>query len=209
MKNPRPMDRIARAVVYAAQCHAGQFRKGTTIPYIVHPCAVALRLQRYGAEEDVIIAGLLHDVVEDAGVALEDLRREFGDRVAELVAKVSEQKRSVEGEIPWETRKRDALARLQVAGASAALIKAADVVDNIWTVCTDLERDGEGVWTRFKRGRESQLRLYRQTLDVCREILGDHPIIQEFETAVHRLEQVAHLSSGDRQPSTEARSLKR
>jgi (p)ppGpp synthase/HD superfamily hydrolase len=185
------MDRIARAVVFAALSHAGQRRKGTMVPYIVHPCTVALRLQRYGAEEDVIIAGVLHDVVEDAGVSLDAIRHEFGDRVAELVAAVSEQKRSADGEIPWETRKRVALARLPAAGPSAALIKAADALDNIWTICADLERVGPDVWARFKRGRESQLWLYRQTLAVCRAILGDHQIIRDLEAAVNRLDQIA------------------
>ena len=180
------------ALALAARAHQGQGRKGTDIPYIVHPCAVALILQRYGAEEELVVAGLLHDVVEDAGVPLSFLRAEFGAQVADLVEAVTERKRSDDGaERAWETRKTEALERLQNAGASAALLKAADTLHNVRSVRADAERVGPDVWKRFKTGRHSQLWLYRRTLEVMRAILGGHPILEEIEEEVGRLEHIA------------------
>lgn len=186
------MTMIDRALALAAIVHRDQRRKGTDVPYIVHPAAVALILQRHGCAEAVVIAGILHDVVEDAGISLDQIRREFGDQVADIVAAVSERKRAADGSVrSWEERKQEGLALLQRAGAEAALVKAADTIHNIRSISADLEQFGPDVWARFKRGPESQRWLYRQTLEVCRAILHDHLIVQEFENELQRLERIA------------------
>src|SRR5688500_431268 len=105
--------RYDAALMLAARAHRDQLRKGTDIPYIAHPVHVSLILIRHGFGEDLAIAGLLHDVVEDTDVPLERIAAEFGDTVARLVAAVSETKTADGAERPWEQRKAEKLAHLQ------------------------------------------------------------------------------------------------
>src|SRR4051794_4099425 len=100
-----------RALRMAATGHRDQVRKGSGTPYIEHPMAVALILDRSGFDEETVIAGLLHDLVEDTEVTLEQIRATFGDRVAEIVDHCSEVKLDASGaRRPWIDRKRDHLA---------------------------------------------------------------------------------------------------
>src|SRR5437764_174675 len=91
-RSPRPGLTFERALRLAAVGHRDQVRKGSGVPYIEHPMAVALILDRAGFDEETVIAGLLHDLVEDTDVTLEQVREGFGDRVAEMVAYCSEEK---------------------------------------------------------------------------------------------------------------------
>ena len=85
-------DRFDRALLYATHVHGGQVRKGTSIPYVAHLMAVAATVLEYDGSEDMAIAGLLHDAVEDQGgmARLTDIRNRFGDRVADLVSACSD-----------------------------------------------------------------------------------------------------------------------
>jgi (p)ppGpp synthase/HD superfamily hydrolase len=94
--------RYDAALTLAAIAHRDQVRKGTDIPYIAHPFHVSLILIRHGFGEDLAVAGLLHDVVEDTDVPLERIAAEFGDDVARLIAAVSETKTAEGAELPWE-----------------------------------------------------------------------------------------------------------
>ncbi len=109
--------RLEKAMRWSALCHLGQTRKGSDVPYFEHAAAVALILDRAGFDEDVVIAGLLHDVVEDTAATLEDVGARFGPDVREMVQGCSEVKLDAEGrKRPWIDRKRDHLAAL--VGAS-------------------------------------------------------------------------------------------
>ncbi len=92
---------IDKAIQFAAIAHEGQYRKGTNIPYIIHPVSVGFLLQSIGCDEEVIVAGLLHDTVEDTDTELDDIKREFGERVASLVFSASEPDKT----LTWEERK--------------------------------------------------------------------------------------------------------
>src|SRR3989338_2085111 len=101
--------KIQKAIRFAITAHDGQTRKGKDIPYITHPLTVALILSQVGASEDVIVAGILHDVVEDSDVELDDVQEQFGEPVADLVKAVTEEDKG----LPWETRKRIALGHIK------------------------------------------------------------------------------------------------
>jgi len=152
---------IDRALVTAALAHRQQTRKSTDIPYIVHPCAVGLLLLDAGCSTEVVVAGILHDVIEDTPVTLAGLRRDFGATVAELVAQCSEPDKS----LPWEKRKQHTITFLATAPAPVKLVVAADKLHNLRSIALEQDRLGEAVWQRFNRGREQQEWYYRRVAE--------------------------------------------
>ena len=182
--------RYDAALALAAQAHRQQLRKGTDIPYLAHPMHVSLILIRHGFGEDLAIAGLLHDVVEDTDVPLERIAADFGDAVARLVAAVSETKTADGAERPWEQRKAEKLAHLLEGGPDVAALKAADAIHNARSIAADVRQSGPSVWGRFKRGADQTLWYYREILAGVRAKLGDHPIALELAAAVEELRSV-------------------
>jgi hypothetical protein len=178
----RPSPRIARALDIARIVHDGAVRKGTAVPYIHHPVAVAQILERHGYHEDLVIAGVLHDTVEDAKYADPDLQRrlgdaagrgrlpvpsdawtfrsafleflpaEFGRTVFDLVMAVTEAKNDGKPPRDWLERKKEQLSRLTRASADEAALKAADALHNIECTLRDLREAGLGVLDRFRGG---------------------------------------------------------
>ena len=162
-------ERLDDALRWAAIWHDGQHRKAVAVPYIQHPMAVALMLDRLGFPESVVIAGLLHDAVEDTAATFEDVRDRFGDEVAALVAHCSERKRDDRGRPrPWEDRKRDHLESLRGSPTEARAIVLADKLHNLRSIARDLD-DGRPVWEHFNAPRDRVLWYYRAAI----EALGD------------------------------------
>jgi (p)ppGpp synthase/HD superfamily hydrolase len=141
------------AIELAARAHRRQVRKGTEIPYIVHPLAVAGILIHANCPEHLVIAGILHDTLEDTPVTLKEIRSQFGREVADLVAALSEPDKKA----PWEERKAHAIDHLeQVATPDVLLVAVADKLDNMRAIRAGLESAGEAFWQRFNRPREKQ-----------------------------------------------------
>jgi (p)ppGpp synthase/HD superfamily hydrolase len=186
--------RYDAALALAARAHRDQLRKGTDLPYIAHPVHVSIILIRHGFDEDLTIAGLLHDVVEDTDTALQTIAAAFGDDVAALVQAVSETKTADGVELPWEQRKAEKLDHLQSGGPEVAALKAADAIHNARSIAADLRGAGLSVWARFKRGPEQTLGYYDAILDGVRTKLGAHPIVAELEDAVAELARAAGRS---------------
>ncbi len=181
-------NRYDAALILSARLHRKQERKGTSIPYIVHPVHVSIILMQYGYDEDIAIAGLLHDVLEDQRYPLGDIEDQFGARVAALVSAVSEHRYAGDVERPWETRKKEKLAALRTAEPDALAIVAADALHNAATTRVDLAGDAE-IWKRFKGGRAGTLWYYRSLADTLSERLGAQPLIAELLEAVRGLEE--------------------
>ena len=145
--------RLAQASVFAEELHRGQVRKGTMIPYVSHLYAVASLIMEWGGDEDVVIAGLLHDAVEDCGgLATAALIRErFGDRVADTVLACSD---SIDADpahkASWLERKRAHIDEVEHMSADAMLVTAADKLHNMRSLIRDLHRDGPSTLERFK-----------------------------------------------------------
>jgi (p)ppGpp synthase/HD superfamily hydrolase len=191
-------ERYERALRMAATAHRHQNRKGSDLPYITHPVHVSVILLRHGFPTDVAIAGLLHDVVEDQGVDLSEIEEGFGSRVAACVAALSERKRDARGaRRPWEVRKREALAHMRRASPEVAAVKVADALHNARCIALDVRRDGPAVWQRFHRGPGQQLEYYRQIVQVARERLRDHPLVDELAEAVEDLARAVDEVGGD------------
>ena len=184
--NPR---RYNEALEFALHAHDGQFRKGSDTPYITHPVAVSAILAQYGYGEDLVIAGLLHDVLEDTPVTQDELEKRFGEDIASLVRGVTEEKKDARG-LPraWEIRKENALWHVGLAEEQVVALKAADALHNVDCLIRDLRIAGDDIWNRFKRGREQQLDYYRRLSTVILERLGEAPLVLELYQAVEILE---------------------
>jgi (p)ppGpp synthase/HD superfamily hydrolase len=158
---------LERALRSAASFHRGQERKGSGVPYVQHVVAVAMILDRLGFAEDVVIAGLLHDVVEDTEATLEQVREAFGETVAETVAFCSERKTDPGGQKrPWIDRKQEHLDLLIDAPIAARAVTLADKLHNLLSIQLDL-REGRDVWSTFNAERSQVLWYYRSVIERC------------------------------------------
>ncbi len=159
--------RFEQALRLAAVAHQGQFRRSSGVPYVEHAVAVAWILERAGFDEDVVIAGLLHDVVEDTPTTLAQIEQRFGRVVSELVAHCSEVKTDDQGrKRPWLDRKSDHLAALKDAPRGARAIVLADKLHNLLSIDIDL-REGQPVWDGFHADRQRVLWYYRSSIAIC------------------------------------------
>jgi (p)ppGpp synthase/HD superfamily hydrolase len=195
--------RFLRAFLFAAEKHKNQARKASTIPYIAHLMGVASLVLEAGGDEDLAIAALLHDVVEDCGGApmLKEVRRRFGPRVAKVVDGCTDA--DTYPKPPWRERKENYIRHLKNADADTRLVSAADKLNNVRSILSDYRSLGESIWSRFNGGREGTLWYYRTLRD---EFLRYKPnrITRELELAVHELESLAVNSDVLASPSAEA-----
>lgn len=177
---------LKHALDCAAVWHRDQRRKypGADVPYISHIAGVAAILSRHGFAEEVVIAGALHDVMEDCGVTHDTLATTFGANVAELVRHVSEEDKS----LPWEERKRAYLEHFSKKPWAAQAITLADKIDNFESIVVCAKYHGDP-WAMFKRGKEAQLGRFRDLRDRART-LPTHPIIGEYESALAAIEAI-------------------
>jgi len=159
---------------------------------------VASLVLEAGGDEDLAIAALLHDVVEDCGGApmLKEVRRRFGARVAKMVDGCTDA--YTDPKPPWRERKEKYIARLRKEDKDTRLVSAADKLNNVRSIISDYRAVGESVWSRFKGGREGTLWYYRTLRD---ELLRDQPnrITRDLALAVSELESLAagQTGSGD------------
>lgn len=177
--------RIQEAIQFATIAHAGQTRKGKDIPYITHTLTVALILARASAEENVVIAGILHDTVEDSDgkIAISDVESKFGEIVAMLVSHVTEHDKS----LSWEKRKSQALAHIYEMPYGALLLKSADVLSNLSDLLLDLGREGNAVWEKFNSPKEKQIERYKKLVEALETVWKENPLLPEIKAGVERL----------------------
>jgi (p)ppGpp synthase/HD superfamily hydrolase len=192
-------DRINHAFAFAAKHHDQQVRKGTRLPYLTHPANVAIILTRYGCADDTVVAGILHDVIEDCvregwtrEMLEERIGRKFGASVLDTVLAVTHRRIDDDGvELSNEDRKTDYLERLALANEDALWVCAADKVHNANSILSDLRRTSfpETVWGRFSVGREGTIRWYERVAERLREIGFNGPIVDELAAAADELSQ--------------------
>ena len=195
-------DRINHAFAFAAKHHDRQVRKGTALPYLTHPANVAIILTRYSRDDDTVIAGILHDVIEDCvregwtrEMLEERIGEKFGDAVLEAVLAVTHRRVDDEGnEFDRDERKADYLLRLEGASECARWVCAADKVHNGSSILADLRRtlDPDTVWNRFSVGREGTIRWYRAVYERLREVGFDAPILAELKEVAEALEHYSN-----------------
>lgn len=156
------IDLVDRAIGFAARAHSGQQRKIGDVPYIAHPVAVAMILQGMGCDKAVVAAGLLHDTVEDTPVTLQEIRRQFGDEVANIVDGCTELPKRKN---KWAARKRHMIASLRDAPLSVKLVSAADKYHNLSHTLYTERTQGTAIWRKFGQGKDRQAWYYRSVLD--------------------------------------------
>jgi (p)ppGpp synthase/HD superfamily hydrolase len=174
---------IEKAIIFAAKAHNGQMRKSSEIPYITHPFAVGMLLQKANCSENVIAAGLLHDTLEDTSTTVEDLREHFGDHVTALVQAASEPDKT----LSWEERKQHTIQSLKEASVEEIQVITADKLHNLQSIRDQLQLTGEDTWNRFKRGGEHQHWYYS---GIVRELLPRKKqfiLIAELERVVEEV----------------------
>ena len=160
------MTKIENALIFATKAHAGKYRKGTDRPYIIHPIEVMSIVMHFTDDEDVLTAAVLHDTVEDTAVTIQRVEKEFGSRVAELVASVTEdKKRKLPPEATWRARKWEMLFRMKKAERDVKIIWFADCLSNMRDIKMDYDRIGDDLWERFnQKDKELQSWYYRETV---------------------------------------------
>lgn len=190
-------DRINHAFAFAAKHHDRQVRKGTRLPYLTHPANVAIILTRYGREEETVIAGILHDVVEDCvregwtrEMLEERIAAKFGDAVLDTVLSVTKRRVDEDGvEFSRDDVRVDYLDRLAAASEAARWVCAADKVHNAGATLADLRRtiDADTVWGRFGGGRDGTLQWYRDVATRLHAVGFRAPILAELDELIAQL----------------------
>jgi (p)ppGpp synthase/HD superfamily hydrolase len=203
LSSPRPVvtgysDRINHALAFAAKHHDQQVRRGTRAPYLTQPANVAIILTRYGQDEPTVVAGILHDVVDDLardGYSRDVLRQRLADKFGEgvLATLLSVTHRHVDDdgvELTPEERRDDLITRLAHATREARWVCVADKLHQSATLVADLRRTVEPatVWSRLSGGRDATVRWHRRLHDRLAALGFDAPIMREFEGVVKELE---------------------
>lgn len=155
----------------------GQTRKGKQVPYIIHPLGVGLILSQAGAAEDIIIAGILHDTIEDTDITREDIRKEFGEDVARIVDDVTEQDKG----LPWEERKRLAMEHVKDMKQDSLLVKSADLLHNMTDQINDYAIEGEDIFKRFNATKEMQATRYKNVVLELKKSWPQNPLLSDLE----------------------------
>lgn len=175
---------IYKAIHEAARLHDGQYRKIVELPFIVHPFSVGFILAQYTDDEEIIAAGILHDTVEDVrGYTNEDVRRDFGDRVADIVAGVTEPENGT-----WKEIRQAYLDTLRNGGEEAVMVSVADKIHNILSTIEGIEAKGEEFWNEFQGNRADYLWYYEEVMAIAKERL-DNPIVEEFEEVLSKAKE--------------------
>ena len=184
--------RFSEALVFAADLHRDQVRKGPSrIPYVGHLLAVAAIVIDFGGSEDEAIAALLHDAVEDQGGAptLATIRRLFGPNVAAIVDGCTDSDQHPKP--PWLGRKQRYIEHLAGAAPPVLLVAAADKLANARSVLLDFREVGDAVWDRFSCTKSQSLWYYRAVVDALRGTKVHPGLFSELERTVSELERVA------------------
>lgn len=174
------MTLVSDAMIFASRAHDGMLRKGTNIPYIVHPAEVAAIAATLTDDPEILAAALLHDVMEDCGVSEAELAERFGARVAQLV-KSETQERNGDPAATWLVRKQGAVERIGRGDRAVRIIALSDKLSNMRAIHRDYDRDGERLFFRFhQHDKALHAWYYRSCAALLKEELGGTLAWQEL-----------------------------
>lgn len=186
----KPLDTslLDRAIIYAVHAHAGTERRGKGFPYIVHPMEAVEIVATMTADQELLAAAALHDVVEDTDATVEDIRAEFGDRIAGLVASESDTfEDGVSEEDSWHSRKKAAIERLARASHDAKMVALGDKLSNMRAIARDYAVKGDSFWNIFHAKNPADHEWhYRGLAESLRE-LEDTFAFKEFENLIDQV----------------------
>ena len=186
--NPLNTELLDRAILFAVRAHAGTERRGKGFPYIVHPMEAMEIVATMTSDQALLAAAVLHDTVEDTEVTIEQLRAEFGERIAALVADESDElPEGVSEEDSWHDRKQAAIDRLAKASHDAKTVALGDKLSNMRAIARDYAELGDALWNRFHtHDPKDHAWHYRGLADALRE-LEDTFAFQEFERLINQV----------------------
>jgi len=177
-------NKIQKALRFAIKTHEvyqKQKRKSKDIPYITHPLTVGLILAKAKASEDVIIAGILHDTIEDSidekKVTKEMIIERFGENVYKLVLSVTEQNKK----LPWDERKAEAIKHIETFSNDSVLLKSADIISNMTEIYSDYQDEGDKIFENFNSGKEKTLKNYNNVISALILKWEDSPLKEDLE----------------------------
>lgn len=186
----KPLDTqlLDRAIIFAVRAHAGTERRGKGFPYIVHPMEAVEIVATITPDQELLAAAALHDTVEDTDVTIEQIRDEFGERIASLVASESDTfEEGVSEEDSWHARKQAAIDRLARASHEAKIVALGDKLSNMRAIARDYAMQGDQLWTLFHvKNREDHEWHYRGLAASLRE-LRDTFAYKEFEQLIKQV----------------------
>ena len=182
-------DLVSEAIVFSVKAHDGMRRRKSEAPYILHPMEVAAVIGTMTDKQEVIAAGVLHDVVEDAGITIDAIGENFGARVMELVAAETENKREeLPPEDTWRIRKEESLEKLKnTDDIEVLMLWIGDKLSNIRAIYRDYMVEGDAVWSKFHQSDIKVQAWYYRSILKYTERLSDTSAWNEYKTLVERL----------------------
>ena len=191
------MELASEAIIFAVRAHDGMRRKQSDVPYILHPMEAAAIVGSLTSNQEVIAAAALHDVVEDAGISMEQIETTFGPRVAELVASETEQKREeLSPESTWKIRKEESIQILKATDdPEVKILYLGDKLANMRSIYQEWKRYGPAMWKNFHQNDpDEQAWYYRTIAETIRE-LSDTLAWKEYDALIRTVfgeEEAAH-----------------
>ena len=181
--NRNNLDLIDYAIYFATKAHTGQKRKSEKeVDMIFHPFTVGMILQRAGASTECVIAGILHDVVEDTKYTLDDIEREFGSKIALIVDEVTENKA-----LPWKERKIDAINKIKTASLDGKLVECADKISNLETMYSLHLDEGDSIWASFNKPKDEQKWYYTSMYQAVLENTKDNELFNRLKNILRKV----------------------
>lgn len=180
------MELVNKAVVFAAQAHDGMRRKDGATPYILHPLEAAAAVGAMTEDQEVLAAALLHDVIEDAGITPEEIEKEFGLRVKNLVLAETETAYPAHLlEETWQSRKAEAVERLRsAADPGVKMMYLGDKLSNLKAIERELDLLGEALWQRFHETDPAMHRWYYRSIAEATRELQDTQVWKEYDRLI-------------------------
>ena len=177
-----------RAVNFAVKAHSGTERRGKGFPYIIHLMEAVEIVATITPDQELLSAAMLHDTVEDTPVTVDDLRKEFGDRVASIVEAESDVRNEGESEHEsWHRRKQEAIDRLTAAPLEAKIVALGDKLSNMRAIARDYAQIGDGLWKMFHVTEKSEHEWHYRGLA---HALKDLEVTQAYREFVYLIEEV-------------------
>lgn len=181
-------DLLDRAIVFAVKAHHNTERRGKGFPYIVHPMEAVEIVATISPDQELLAAAALHDTIEDTDVTVEDIRREFGDHIADLVHAESDQfTEGVSEEDSWHERKQAAIDRLAAASYEAKIVAMGDKLSNMRAIARDYSVKGDALWSIFHAKNKADHEWHYRGLAASLSELSDTFAYQEFITLIEQV----------------------
>ena len=185
---PLNTELLDRAIIFAVKAHAGTERRGKGFPYIVHPMEAVEIVSTMTTDQELLAAAALHDTVEDTPVTVEQIRAEFGDRIASLVASESDTfEAGVSEEDSWHSRKQAAIDRLAAASHDAKIVALGDKLSNMRAIARDYSIKGDELWNLFHAKNRADHEWHYRGLAESLSDLSDTFAYKEFVQLINQV----------------------